>query len=177
MRKTTKTMLGAMLWAAGFCAAPAAPASEAIAPPAALRDFLAQHAGSAWSGPAELWIDPLGNDTETSDATLHVDGDRLRYTWAFRGDPQQGVFTIDEAGLRWRDSWHQGDEVAVHDIAGDPALLAVAYAYPAGPGGDWHWRMRLSRRPDGELVLQMTNVAPWGEEARAVRMVFEPDGD
>jgi hypothetical protein len=30
----------------------------------------------------------------------------------------------------------------------------------------------LSERPSGELVLQMTNVAPWGEEQRAVRMVF-----
>jgi hypothetical protein len=28
------------------------------------------------------------------------------------------------------------------------------------------------RPPAGELVLQMTNITPWGEEARAVRMTF-----
>jgi hypothetical protein len=40
-----------------------------------------------------------------------------------------------------------------------------------GPDADWGWRTALSlRTPTDELVLQMTNIAPWGEEARAVRM-------
>lgn len=36
----------------------------------------------------------------------------------------------------------------------------------------WGWQSKLSERPDGTLVLQMTNFAPWGEEGRAARMVF-----
>ena len=41
-----------------------------------------------------------------------------------------------------------------------------------GPQAEWRWRIGLSvREPSGELVLQMTNVAPWGEETRAVRMI------
>jgi hypothetical protein len=44
-----------------------------------------------------------------------------------------------------------------------------------GPDRDWGWRIGLSlRAPTGELVLRMTNIAPWGEEARAVRMTCSP---
>ena len=48
------------------------------------------------------------------------------------------------------------------------ALATVQYTYME----NWGWRINLCfREPTGELVLQMTNIAPWGEEARAVRMV------
>ena len=34
------------------------------------------------------------------------------------------------------------------------------------------WRINpCHQEPSDEWVLQMTNIAPWGEEARAVRMV------
>ena len=102
MRQTARTMLGAILWAAWTCAA--ASASETITQQATLRDFLVQHVGSAWSGPAELWIDPLGNDTETSDATLRIDGDRVRYTWSFEiaGELRLGdvEFQVDREAAR-----------------------------------------------------------------------------
>jgi hypothetical protein len=49
-------------------------------------------------------------------------------------------------------------------------LFQLQYEY--GPDADWRWRIALTlRAPTDELVLQMTNIAPWGEEARAVRMV------
>ena len=70
-----------------------ASASGAIASAAegfAASEFLARHAGSEWSGSSELWIDPLGNDTESSDATVRIAPDGLLYTWAFRGEPQRG---------------------------------------------------------------------------------------
>ena len=55
------------------------------------------------------------------------------------------------------------------------ALFDLLGSYGDG-GPRWGWRMMLSLRPPFEgapesLVLQMTNIAPWGEEARAVRMV------
>ncbi len=34
----------------------------------------------------------------------------------------------------------------------------------------WHSPTRMGC-PSDELLLQMTNVAPWGDEARAVRMI------
>ena len=50
------------------------------------------------------------------------------------------------------------------------ALFTVQGTYGAGEGPDWGWRSQLSVRPlgAGQLVLQMTNIAPWGEETRAV---------
>jgi hypothetical protein len=42
-----------------------------------------------------------------------------------------------------------------------------------GPERDWGWRIGLYLRPTDELALQMTVITPWGEEGRAVRMVFQ----
>lgn len=149
------------------------PASAASDGEVSLNAFLAANSESTWSGRAELWIDPTGYEVERSDATLHVTGDRLEYDWSWRGAAQSGAFAKTLAGLSWQDSWHQAEVVALQPQGDDPAIFAVEYAYDAGAGPDWHWRMRLSQRPDGQLALQMTNVTPWGEEARAVRMVFE----
>jgi len=52
-------------------------------------------------------------------------------------------------------------------VPGTRAVLCVEGSYME----TWGWRIALCHRaPTGELVLQMTNIAPWGEEARAVRM-------
>jgi len=45
---------------------------------------------------------------------------------------------------------------------------------PAGEGPPWGWRVAVAHRPSGELVLQMTNIKPWGEDGRAVRMIGIP---
>ena len=55
---------------------------------------------------------------------------------------------------------------------GVAAAGAAVLSAGAGEGPDWGWRTSVAQRPSGELVLQMTNIAPWGERARAVRMVF-----
>jgi hypothetical protein len=55
-------------------------------------------------------------------------------------------------------------------VPGSWALVDVAGTYAAG-ADRWGWRVHVSVRPTGELVLQMTNVCPWGEDGRAVRMV------
>ncbi len=136
-----------------------------------LNEWAGTRAGSEWSGTSELWVDPSGNEGETSDATLKVGDDSMTYTWAFRGTPHSGELTWAADGLRWHDSWHQPAPVALTPVAGHGALLAGEYSYLAGSGPDWHWRIKLVQRPDDTLVLQMTNIAPWGEEARAVRMV------
>lgn len=124
--------------------------------------------GSRWEGTSELWEDPLGDVAQTSDCTIAFDGDTLTYTWSYNGQAHVGTLKSTGGNAEFRDSWHQDTPVACEAVPGSPAIAAVTYAYME----NWGWRIILCHRsPTGELVLQMTNIAPWGEEARAVRMV------
>jgi len=138
----------------------------------ALSRWIEAHQATEWSGGSELWLDPAGNDAELSDARLRVESERITYTWSYKRTEQTGEIGWTDAGLVWKDTWHQPENVLLRPLPRHGGLLAGAYSYPAGDGPDWHWRVNLAQRPDGTLVLQMTNIAPWGEEARAVRMVF-----
>jgi len=126
--------------------------------------------GTRWSGTAELWLDPLGDEVVRSDCTTSVDTNVVRYTWSHEGKGHQGSLTLREDGADFVDSWHQPEPMSCQRLAGAWGLFQVQAEY--GPQSDWRWRTGLSlRTPTDELVLQMTNIAPWGEEARAVRMI------
>ena len=132
---------------------------------------LTEFDGTEWAGQAELWLDPLGDDVTRSECKASVAGNVLRYTWRHGGVDQEGRVELGAGGAEFVDSWHQPEPMACRDVADAGGLFQVQGAY--GPDGDWGWRIALSlRAPTGELVLQMTNIAPWGEEARAVRMTF-----
>jgi hypothetical protein len=74
------------------------------------------------------------------------------------------------------DTFHQDGDVACTPLETHPAEVALTYEYDPGVGPPWGWRVLVSVRPTGQLVLQMQNIAPWGEEARAARMIFERSG-
>ncbi len=135
------------------------------------QSWLSDHKDTSWSGKSELWVDPTGNNAEISDATLSVSDDGIVYTWVYKEVEQSGEFRWSGETLQWKDSWHQAEGVELTVVSGHGSLIAAEYSYPAGAGPDWHWRIKIAERPDGTLVLQMTNIAPWGEEARAVRTV------
>ena len=135
------------------------------------QSWVSDHEDTTWSGESELWVDPTGNNAQVSDATLSVGDEEIAYTWVYKGDEQSGELRWSGESLQWKDSWHQPEGVDLAVVSGHGSLIAAEYSYPAGTGPDWHWRIKLAVRPDGTLVLQMTNIAPWGEEARAVRTV------
>ncbi len=127
--------------------------------------------GTSWAGRGELWADPLGDQAEVSDVAIEVKAEGLEYSWSYRGKPQRGSVTLTPEGAHFQDSWHQPEvPMRCHSAPRSRALVDVMGSY--GPDNNWGWRVIVSlRTPTGELVLQMTNIAPWGEEARAVRMV------
>ena len=130
---------------------------------------LAALAWTTWTGTAELWVDPLGDAVTRSACTLTVENDVVRYTWSHAGEAHQGSLTFRDGGADFVDTWHQPQPMRCASVPGAWGLLQVQGEY--GHESDWRWRTALCvRAPTGELVLQMTNVAPWGEEARAVRM-------
>lgn len=137
---------------------------------------LRELAGSDWRGSAELWPDPLGNEAQTSACTLRIESGALRYTWAYKGTPHQGTIAPDADGGTFIDTWHSPAAMPCEKVTRSTALIDLLGSYAAGDGPRWGWRLVLSLRPPyggapESLVLQMTNIAPWGEEARAVRMI------
>jgi hypothetical protein len=136
---------------------------------------LADLRGTRWEGTAELWLDPLGDQAVRSECTIAVDASVISYTWHHEGKAHAGSITLRGGGADFTDTWHQAKPMPCLSIPNARGLLQVQGAY--GPDADWGWRTGLYlRAPSGELVLQMTNITPWGEEARAVRMVCTRQG-
>ncbi len=127
--------------------------------------------GARWTGSGELWVAPEGNKADRCDCEMRLEADALHYSWSYEGKPQEGSFVFDEGGATWSDTWHQKETAKCPDVAGARGLFTVEHSYTPDPP-PWRWRSKLSERPNGDLVLQMTNLSPWGEEGRAVRMIF-----
>ena len=133
---------------------------------------LADLKGTKWSGSAELWVDPLGNKVALSVCRLFIESDGVRYNWSHEGQEHIGNVTLYDNQAGFTDTWHQPDEMRCQYSKDIRGLFQIEGRY--GPQLEWGWRIGLSyRSPTSELVLQMTNIAPWGEEARAVRMVCQ----
>ena len=130
--------------------------------------------GTQWIGNGELWMDPEGNNATVYDCTMTINENKLDYTWVYEGETKEGHFTFNESGATWHDNWHQPDAANCTKVANIRSFLTIEHAYQTDGDSSWGWRTNLSERPNGDFVLQMTNIAPWGEEARAVRMIFKP---
>lgn len=126
-----------------------------------------------WTGQGELWLDPLGDEAHRFACTARLEPGSLSYTWAFKGAEKTGRVTWLPEGGQFLDSFHQETLVACQALGRSKAEVGLTYEYPAPPGPNWGWHIFIFLRPNHQLVLQMTNVAPWGEEVRATRMVFE----
>ncbi|MEM6820434.1 MAG: hypothetical protein AAF558_00640 [Verrucomicrobiota bacterium] len=140
-----------------------------------MKSFFDINKGSHWKGTSELWTDPLGNEVYKESCALQITTDAVCYTWIYEGKKQNGSITWKGDHVHWVDTWHQTKGVDCEDISTRWGIFTIESTYQVPSSPDWGWRIKLSQRPDESLVLQMTNIAPWGEEGRAVRMVFEKD--
>ena len=133
---------------------------------------LIELANTTWSGVAELWLDPLGNEVSNSDCTLQLEDGQLHYTWSHEGKPHRGSLSWNAASASFVDTFHSPEPMECRLLPDAWGLLQVEGRY--GADDEWGWRISLCHRtPMAQLVLQMTNIAPWGEESRAVRMVCD----
>lgn len=130
---------------------------------------------SNWIGRGELWLDPEGNNAAHHDCTLTIQNGQFRYTWQYDTKMNTGTIDFDGDGATWKDSWHQPTPTRCRHVSGSWGLFTLECTYEVPESPDWGWQIKLSERPDSTLVLQMTNITPWGEEGRAVRMVFSRD--
>lgn len=129
-------------------------------------------AGTAWTGTSELWLDDVGDTAERCDCSVAVGPDVVTYTWSYQGAPHTGRLALTATGAEFSDTWHSPTAMACDAVVGSWARCEVAGTYGAGDGPRWGWRIAVCHRPESdELVILMTNVAPWGEAMRAVRMI------
>jgi hypothetical protein len=136
--------------------------------------ILADLIGTSWTGHGELWLDRLGNQAETCACTVAIADHVISYDWSYQGAPHHGRLALRADGADFSDSWHSPTAMACTTVAGSWALVEVTGTYAAGDGPPWGWRIAVSHRPStDQLVLQMTNVKPWGEDGRAVRMICD----
>ena len=124
-----------------------------------------------WVGQGELWLDPLGNTADTCAVSLEVHADKITYAWSHDGKPHTGTIALRDGGADFTDTFHSSTTMAFTSVSSTWALVELFGTYPAPEGPPWGWRITLAHRPSDELVLQMTNITPWGEDGRAVRMV------
>jgi hypothetical protein len=140
-----------------------------------MKAWLEKLAGTKWKGKGELWLDPDGNVAEHYDCDINIQADVLKYSWFYENEAKHGSFRFNETGAIWVDSWHQENPVQCFYVPKAWGIFTVGHEYDVPDSPNWGWRSKLSERPDGSLVLQMTNITPWGEEGRAVRMVFNSE--
>lgn len=128
--------------------------------------------GSKWAGRSELWLDPLGDERTEGRCTLEVTATGISYTWTHEDETQTGSVTLSEDGGAFSDTFHSPSGMTCKNLVGNRGLFLMEGTY--GDSNEWGWLIGLSHRtPTDELILQMTNIAPWGEEARAVRFVCQ----
>ncbi|MEH6452866.1 MAG: hypothetical protein V7782_07470 [Psychromonas sp.] len=137
-----------------------------------MKQWLTKLIDSSWTGRGELWLDTQGNNAIRYDCELHVVTNAIYYTWFYENEKRTGCFTINKNGAIWIDSWHQPKSMLCLNVPDTLGLFTVKNSYDVPSSPSWGWQSKLSERPDGKLVLQMTNITPWGEDGRAVRMVF-----
>lgn len=122
---------------------------------------LADLNGTRWSGAAELWTDPLGDETQRSDCRLNIDDSSVGYTWSYEGTQHRGSISLSEDGALFTDSWHQPEPMECASVSNGLGIFHVLGVY--GPNLDWglanraehaysHWATRAAddeHRPVG----------------------------
>ncbi len=147
----------------------------------ALDDLL--NAAGSWQATYKL-RDPGNLISGDSDSIAHVHRVlggrfvRLDYSWADKGQPQEGSLLVGwekvSGGVTmvWIDTWHNSDRIMVltGTVADDGTLVARG-SYNAAPGPDWGWRTQLFATED-VVSLVMFNVSPEGAEELAVHAQY-----
>lgn len=127
------------------------------------------HTNQPADSPSQLTVTPMGNGQFV----------RVDYTWAYRGQPQEGSILIaGDAGANslvghWFDTWHQRFPIMALSGAGRPdGTTSLRGSYAAPPGPDWGWRIELAPQSD-QVQMRMFNIWPEGREDPAVEASYQ----
>lgn len=142
---------------------------------------LAAMAGT-WHGITRTWFEPgkLANESEISGTLRLVLGGRFllhEYECQMQGQPEHGMAIyghhLDEGMFEaaWIDTFHTNSSILFSQGGGD--AFDVSATYFAGEGEPrWGWRTRITQPEVDRILIEMFNVLPGGEEARAVEFDY-----
>jgi hypothetical protein len=134
----------------------------------------------SWQGPNQLWLPPAEMPYESqsmASITPMLGGKfvRIDYTWAFDGQPQEGLLLVgyemkeDVITAVWVDSWHTSSKFMIcQGVAEGDGQIVVRGSYAAPPGPDWGWRIVIGPGDGDTFRLVMYNIPPEGQEDLAV---------
>ncbi len=137
-----------------------------------------------WVGHNKLWVmpgDPVRESATAARIELAAGGRYLviRYTWAEKGEPQDGHLIVrlapdtSAADMVWVDSWHQSASfMTFAGTAKSPNSITALGSYPAPTGPDWGWRVSVTAESRDRFVMRMWNITPDGQEMQAVEAVY-----
>ena len=137
-----------------------------------------------WAGLNHLWLTPaesarLSDTTATITFTAQGKFLSIRYTWAYEGQPQDGLLLVGREAQQnlfksvWIDSWHTQDSFMLCQGSLDSqGSLSLLGSYPAPPGPDWGWRIVIGPGDSNSLLITMLNISPDGMEHRAVEALY-----
>lgn len=118
--------------------------------------------------------DPIKECESTLEVSLHQEYACVTYAWVDPSNkPQQGHIIIstdkDKSEASWLDSWHMSFPIMNLKGTAEPLRFTGSYS---GGNETWGWRIELTPN-DAGLHFEMTNIAPDGQEAWAVRADYQ----
>jgi hypothetical protein len=137
-----------------------------------------------WQGINSLWLSPKDPAQESATTlsilpTLKKKFIEVKYTWAYDGQPQEGILLVGYETERqlattvWADSWHMGEKIMqCQGVIQENGGIDVRGLYQVPTGPDWGWRIVVDPEGKNTLNLIMYNITPEGEEALAVKAVY-----
>jgi hypothetical protein len=123
-----------------------------------------------YAGKHELWMRPDTPALE-GDVRASLDDNVLSWTWTLDDDKHEGRLHLD--GSSWQDSFHQSEAAPLQAAPAHGARFGFSCQY-GPPDSPWTWLIAVCERPEGQLVVQMTNITPWGERQLAVQWIMDP---
>ena len=124
-------------------------------------------------GPNRLFLMP-GTPVNLSVGVLVVSADRVTVSWAFEGEPKEGVLLLRGPSSSFccdfTDTFHAATGLQLHGcLRGCEALLYGTFS--TGDGApDWGWRIVLDWSDPENFTLRMFTAKPDGTESLAVEL-------
>ncbi|RPI87055.1 MAG: DUF1579 domain-containing protein [Chloroflexi bacterium] len=138
----------------------------------------------SWAGVTRLWLTPDENVQESETHAvigLVAQGKfiNLQYTWAYEGQPQEGLLIVgrqqkeSDISVFWIDSFHMDDAYMIlKGTSTENGGISVLGSYSVAESPEWGWRIIVDPQENGKFLLKMFNISPEGQEYRAVEAEY-----